>query len=77
MPDDGNRKDSDVHVKKWVDYSTKYGLGYVLSNETCGVFFNDCTKIIFNPATDVFEYIERKGIDKLDCPSYWKISSYP
>ncbi len=37
-----------VWVKKWVDYSSKYGLGYLLSNGTTGVFFNDSTKIILD-----------------------------
>lgn len=36
----------EVWVKKWVDYSSKYGLGYILSNGCTGVFFNDSTKII-------------------------------
>lgn len=39
----------EVWVKKWVDYSSKYGLGYLLSNGQTGVFFNDSTKIIFDP----------------------------
>ena len=38
---------SSVWVKKWVDYSSKYGLGYIMSNGTYGVYFNDSTKIIF------------------------------
>jgi polo-like kinase 1 len=37
---------AEVHVKKWVDYSTKYGLGYLLSDGSTGVYFNDSTKII-------------------------------
>ena len=40
---------SEVWVKKWVDYSSKYGLGYLLSNGTTGVFFNDSSKIILDP----------------------------
>ena len=39
-------KGGEVHVKKWVDYSTKYGLGYLLSDGSTGVYFNDSTKII-------------------------------
>ena len=39
----------DVHVLEYVDYSSKYGIGYLLSNNTFGVFFNDSTKIIFDP----------------------------
>jgi polo-like kinase 1 len=36
----------DIHLKKWVDFSSKYGLGYLLSNGMFGVFFNDSTKIL-------------------------------
>ena len=39
---------ADIWVKRWVDYSSKYGLGYLLSNGLTGVFFNDSTKIILN-----------------------------
>jgi len=35
-----------VRVIKWYDYSTKYGLGYVLSNGATGVFFNDGAKFV-------------------------------
>lgn len=38
-----------VWVKKWVDYSSKYGLGYLLSSGATGVFFNDSSKIILDP----------------------------
>jgi hypothetical protein len=34
-----------VYVKKWVDYSSKYGLGYLLSDGTTGIYFNDSTKM--------------------------------
>ena len=37
---------SDIWVTKWADYSSKYGLGYVMSNGCIGVYFNDSTKII-------------------------------
>lgn len=36
---------SEVYVKKWVDYSSKYGLGFMMSDESVGVFFNDNSKI--------------------------------
>ena len=42
---------SEIYVKKWVDYSSKYGLGYLLSNGYTGVFFNDSTKIILDMKT--------------------------
>lgn len=40
------KDDSRVWVIKWVDYSAKYGLGYLMSNGCFGVFFNDSTKIV-------------------------------
>jgi len=33
---------------KWIDYSDKYGIGYLLSNGATGVFFNDTSKIIID-----------------------------
>ena len=46
-------------VTKFVDFSSKYGLGYVLSNGSYGVLFNDSTKIILHPNQFHFDYIER------------------
>lgn len=43
------REVGEVSVKKWVDYSNKYGLGYLLTNGATGVFFNDNTKIVLEP----------------------------
>jgi polo-like kinase 1 len=37
-----------VYVKKWVDYSSKYGLGYLLSDGTTGIHFNDSTKMVLD-----------------------------
>ena len=41
-----NKTGPSVWVKKWVDYSSKYGLGYLLSNGATGVYFNDNTKLL-------------------------------
>ena len=43
-------KDNDAsskvcYIKKWYDHSEKYGLAYLLSNNTTGAYFNDTTKI--------------------------------
>ena len=48
-----------IWIKKWVDYSNKYGIGYILSNGSAGVYFNDNTKIICNKEGTGFQYIER------------------
>ena len=59
-------KGPDTWVKKWVDYSSKYGLGYYLSSEATGVFFNDSTKIVLDPGGHHFDYYERRVSDKKD-----------
>ena len=76
-PTDPNLKGPDTWVKKWVDYSSKYGLGYLLSNGFSGVFFNDSSKIILNPTTNVFNYIERRMSDKQELISTYTMNEYP
>lgn len=49
--------DGVVWVTKWVDYSNKYGLGYMLSNGVVGVFFNDFTKIAMYVGGENFIYV--------------------
>lgn len=53
-------KGPEVWVKKWVDYSSKYGLGYLLSNGMTGVFFNDSSKIVLDANGHDFDYMERR-----------------
>jgi len=50
----------DVWIVKWVDYSSKYGVGYILSDRSVGVFFNDSTKILLDPDGSTFDYITRQ-----------------
>lgn len=49
----------DVCVMKHVDYSSKYGLGYILSNGCYGVYFNDSSKINFNPQNEEVTFIPK------------------
>ena len=74
---DPNLKGPDTWVKKWVDYSSKYGLGYLLSNGFSGVFFNDSSKIILNPNTNQFNYIERRVTDKQEIITTHTMNDYP
>lgn len=67
----------EVWVKKWVDYSSKYGLGYHLSNQSVGVFFNDATKIVLDPNSFHFDYIERRTSDRQDVGKEYTIVDYP
>ena len=48
-PEAVERLKSDVHVLEYVDYSSKYGVGYMLSDGCFGVFFNDSSKVIYDP----------------------------
>ena len=68
---------NDVHVLEYVDYSSKYGIGYLLSNNTFGVFFNDSTKIIFDPVQGWIEYVNKKGSDTVDRNEKFSIKEYP
>jgi polo-like kinase 1 len=68
---------NEIWVKKWVDYSSKYGLGYLLSNGATGVFFNDSTKIILDIKTGKFDYMERRTSDKQDIVSSHTLTEYP
>ena len=70
-------REAEVWVKKWVDYSTKYGLGYYLSNEATGVFFNDSTKIVLDPNGHDFDYMERRSSDRQDVGSQHTLTEYP
>ena len=37
-----------VFVEKWTDYSSKYGIGFKMSDTTIGVYFNDRTILYEN-----------------------------
>ncbi len=51
----------DIWVSKWVDYSEKYGLGYLLSTGATGVYFNDSSRIILSSDSSHFEYQDRRA----------------
>jgi len=44
-----------VHVTKWTE-SKSVGVGFQLSNHVTSIYFNDDTKLAFNPATNYFHY---------------------
>ena len=61
-----NNNLSEISVKKWIDYSSNYGLGYILSDGKIGVYFNYSTKIIYKPNGANFIYIERNSQEKTE-----------
>jgi polo-like kinase 1 len=64
------------YIMKWIDYSNKYGLGYILTTEACGVYFNDTSKMILAPDFVNLHYIE-KGLEKKDSVETHTFKSYP
>jgi len=67
---------SELRVIKWYDYTSKYGLGYALSNGAVGIFFNDGTKLIAPPGEN-FQYIVRRSSDKQDVAETFAFKDYP
>ena len=68
---------SEIWITKWVDYSNKFGLGYVLNNGYIGVYFNDTTKIIFNPKRKKFIYIDKKMVEDQELLYKFSMKEYP
>jgi polo-like kinase 1 len=64
LPADRMTTPPEIWICKWVDYASKYGVGYQLSNGNYGVYFNDATKIILHAGGDAstIEYVERKRL---------------
>ena len=67
----------EVYVTKWVDYSNKYGLGYILNNGLTGAYFNDNTKMLFNPIGNRITYVERKISDKQELLYTFSTNEFP
>ena len=70
-------KGAEIYVTKWVDYSSKYGLGYLLNNGNIGVFFKDCTKILLNPKNNNISYVERKLTEQKDIIYSFNLNGAP
>ena len=63
-----------VSVKKWIDYSSKYGIGYALTNGSCGVYFNDSSKMLAF-SDEQFCYIDK--VAKEDVCKKYTFTDYP
>ncbi|CAG9334258.1 unnamed protein product [Blepharisma stoltei] len=73
---DKNIDKSQIYVEKWIDYSSKFGVGYILSNGCSGVYFNDETKILTQPNSQSFYYIETTEKRK-DAFYEYSLEEYP
>ena len=66
-----------VWLKKWVDYSSKYGLGYLFSNGCAGVFFNDSSKITSDIEGNTFQYLTKSTGTADDQLMEYEFAQYP
>ena len=55
-------KDIDIYIKRYHDYFSKYGVGYLINNGFVGVYYRDKTKMIYNPKSGDFKYIDNNEI---------------
>ncbi|KAF3927307.1 hypothetical protein ABW21_db0201365 [Orbilia brochopaga] len=67
--------DTGVWITKWVDYSNKYGVGYILNDDTTGTIFNDGTNVLMDfPRSEaeaestLMEYIAPKKATRTTLP---------
>jgi len=67
----------ELWVTKWVDYSSKYGVGYILSDGSIGVYFNDSTKIILVNDGSQFDYVTRRTQEKPEMRTTHTFDDYP
>ncbi|ODN75912.1 hypothetical protein L202_05897 [Cryptococcus amylolentus CBS 6039] len=54
-----------VFVVSWLDYCTKYGMGFAMTDGTVSVHFNDSTSLVLAPGKKHFDDIRPTGSDDL------------
>lgn len=57
-------KAPEVWVHKYADFSSKYGLGYILVNNCIGVLFNDNSLMSQGKTDDQIYYIKNVGANQ-------------
>jgi polo-like kinase 1 len=67
----------EVWVVKYIDYSSKFGLGYILNTGAPGAFFNDQTKLVADHRLEHFVYLERKPGTRDDTAEKYAVSAFP
>ena len=53
-----------IYIKRFFDYTSKYGVGYILSDGSIGVHFNDNTRISADPGWRTATYVYRARGDR-------------
>ena len=65
-----------IEVMKWLDYSSKYGLVYLLSNGCIGIYYNDSTKIVVDNEGK-FSYIKKRMNNHKASIENYTLSNHP
>lgn len=66
-----------IFIVSWVDYCSKYGMGYALTDGTVGVHFNDSTTIALSPDKHHFDYITSRRQGTVYVRKSHTVSDYP
>ena len=69
-------------VTRYVDYTSKYGLGFLLNDGSSGVYFNDSTKAVHSAEGVEFVYVERRkagsrGGSEMEPVFMYTMSNFP
>ena len=70
-------KENFLFVKKFLDYSQKYGIGYILSNEDVGVLFNDKSTLLKKKNKKKIYYITNSKNDNKTTIISYEQKKYP
>ena len=68
---------TEIFVRKWIDCSDKYGIGYLLSNGSSGVYFNDSSNVVMGQNSSKVYYIEKKSEEKKNEIECYTLEDYP
>ena len=69
--------EASVWITKWLDYSAKYGLGYVLSSRSLGVLFNDLSKMTLGTDGSTIVYSVKSEGEKQETVSTYTLITFP
>lgn len=63
-------------VRIWWDYTSKYGLAYILHNGTCGACFNDATRMVLDKNEKYIQYYGSQRQTKMDVIDLIAVNNY-
>jgi len=63
-------RESMLTVLKFVNYTKKYGMGYILSSGATGIYFNDSTKIVLHQNKHNVMYVDADNCQQCSISSY-------